>query len=83
MIVHYQVMNVAEFQCRHQEGASDEPQVSSEIVLVDVNGIPLTLEETITVKYQEGRPVAYCPCVEEVEDWDARSVLRTDAYRLL
>jgi hypothetical protein len=39
---------------------SGENQVSTDITLTDVYGIPLPLEATIRVKYLDGRPVAYC-----------------------
>jgi len=77
-------MTVAEFQSRHQDPASahSKPQVSSDIVLRDVNGIPLAVEDTISVEYHDGLPVAYC-LAREIRTGENTFVRSEGEYRKL
>lgn len=99
MITYFESMTVAEFQCRHQDpdgAASGLVQVSMDVELTDINGIPLPLDAGIRVKYLADESVGNCDfhsqcghrpleyCVAD-EEWitENKFVRNEGAYRPL
>lgn len=82
MKITHEVMTVAEFQYRHQDGVSYEAAVSPDVVLTDGNGIPLPVVATVIIEYRDGQPCAYRECEEKATG--PRSLVRYEGrYRPL
>jgi hypothetical protein len=79
MSITHEVMNAEEFQCRHQEDAHEEVHVSTDIVLTDVNGIPLPLDASIVVEYHDGLRVAVTRLGNVIPERRQRSVPESES----